>query len=52
MNELLQKLIMSMAAAVLGGAMTYSVKAISLEGRLDGIERAVIRIENTLLNTR
>lgn len=48
MNDLLQKVIMSMAAAVLGGAMTYSMKAISIEGRLDGIERAVIRIENKL----
>ena len=50
MNELLQKIIMSMAAAVLGGAMTYSMKAISIEGRLDGIERAVVRIENKIMS--
>ena len=52
MNDLITKVVMSMAAAVLGGAMTYSMKAISIEGRLDGIERAVIRIENKLLNDK
>lgn len=48
MNELLQKFALSVAAAMIGGALTYGMKAVSIEGRLDGIERAVIRIENRL----
>lgn len=48
MNDVLEKIIMSVAAAVLGSVMTYGMKAISIEGRLDGIERAVIRIEQKL----
>lgn len=48
MNDMLTKFLMSVAAAMLGGVMTYGMKAVSIEGRLDGIERAVMRIENNL----
>lgn len=48
MNDMLTKFLLSVAAAMLGSVMTYGMKAVSIEGRLDGIERAVIRIENKL----
>ena len=48
MNDLVQKLILSIAGAMIGGVFTYGLKAVSIEGRLDGIERAVMRIENKL----
>ena len=48
MNELTQKIIISMMAALVGSVGTYFTKAVSMEGRLDGIERAVIRIEQKL----
>ena len=48
MNDMLGKFMLSLAAAMLGGVMTYGLKAVSIEGRLDGIERAVMRIENKI----
>lgn len=45
MNE---KIILSVVAALAGSVLTYAFKAVSIEGRLDGIERAVTRIEAKL----
>ena len=43
-----EKIVLACISALAGGLLTYGVKAISIEGRLDGIERAVIRIEHKL----
>lgn len=48
MSEFTQKIILGVLAAMAGGFMTYAGKALTIEGRLDGIERAVIRIESKL----
>lgn len=45
---MLEKIIVAMVSAVAGGVLTYAVKAVAIEGRLDGIERSVQRIENRL----
>ena len=43
-----EKIIVALLSAMLGGLGTYGLKAITIEGRLDAIERAVIRIEKRL----
>ena len=45
---MLEKIVVALIGALAGGFLTYGVKAVSLEGRLDGIERAVLRIESRL----
>ena len=45
---MLEKIIVAMVSAVAGGLLTYAVKAVAIEGRLDGIERSVLRIETRL----
>ena len=42
------KIIVALLSAILGGGFTYAIKAAGLEGRMDGIERGMIRIENKL----
>lgn len=48
MSQVTQKILVAVASALAGGFLTYAGKALSLEGRLDGIERAVIRIEQRI----
>lgn len=48
MSDITQKIVVAIASALVGGFMTYAGKALSIEGRLDGIERAVIRIEQKI----
>jgi hypothetical protein len=45
---MLEKIVMAVIGAVAGGMITWSTKALTIEGRLDGIERAVVRIERKL----
>ena len=42
------KIIVALLSAILGGGFTYAIKAAALEGRMDGIEKTVERIENKL----
>lgn len=39
------KVVLAILSAVAGALLTYGAKALTIEGRLDGIERAVHRIE-------
>lgn len=43
-----EKIVTAIIAALAGGMLTWSMKAMQIEGRLDGIERAVMRIEQRL----
>jgi hypothetical protein len=45
MNE---KIIVGILSALASGVLTYAFKAASIEGRLEGIERAIVRIEAKL----
>jgi hypothetical protein len=42
------KILVAIISAAAGGLMTYGVKAVSLEGRIMGIEKSVDRIERRL----
>lgn len=44
-SETMQRVAVALVSALAGGVLTYTVKALTIEGRLDGIERAVQRIE-------
>jgi hypothetical protein len=44
-TKITEKILVALISALAGGMLTYATKAIAIEGRLDGIERAVIRIE-------
>lgn len=46
-----ERIIVAIASAAVGGVFTYAVKALTMEGRLDGIERAIVRIEARLYST-
>lgn len=43
-----EKIIVALVSAIAGGVLTYAAKALTIEGRLDGIEKAVQRIEQRL----
>lgn len=43
-----ERVIVALVSALAGGVMTYTVKAVAIEGRLDAIERGVARIEQRL----
>lgn len=45
---MIEKIVMAVVGAIAGGMITWSTKALTIEGRLDGIERAVVRIEGKL----
>lgn len=45
---MLEKVAVALLSAVAGGLFTYSAKALTIEGRLDSIERSVTRIEHRL----
>lgn len=43
-----EKILVALVSAVASGMLTYSFKAATIEGRLDGVEKALIRIEAKL----
>lgn len=43
-----EKIIVGIVSAIASGVLTYAFKAASMEGRIEGIERAIIRIEASL----
>lgn len=45
---MLEKIIVAMVSAMAGGLLTYASKTLTIEGRLDAIERTVTRIETRL----
>lgn len=45
---MLEKITVAVASALAGGVLTYTTKALTLEGRIDAIERSVQRIEHRL----
>lgn len=45
---MIEKVLVAALSAVAGGLFTYSAKALTIEGRLDGIERSIVRIESRL----
>ncbi len=45
------KIFAAVAGALVGAVMTYGAKAISLEGRLDAMEKTLQRIEFRLFPT-
>lgn len=45
---MLEKIIVAIVSAMVGGVLTYSAKMLSLEGRIDAMERSLIRIETRL----
>lgn len=45
---MIEKVAAAVAGALFGAVMTYGLKGVQIEGRLDGIERAVIRIEHKI----
>lgn len=45
---MLEKIIVAMVSAMAGGLLTYGTKGLTLEGRIDAIERSVQRIEMRL----
>ena len=52
-----EKIIVAVASAasgaLAGATLTYTLKAVQLEGRIDGIERSIQRIESRLFpNTK
>lgn len=47
---MMEKIVSGIVGALVGAVMTYGTKGIQIEGRLDGIERAVIRIEHKIDN--
>ena len=48
MNEITQKMLVGLVSVIIGSAGTYIVKAISIEGRLDAIEKTMVRNETKL----
>ena len=47
-KPMLEKIIVAMVSAMAGGLLTYAAKTLTIEGRLDAIERSVSRIETRL----
>ncbi|MDR7095528.1 hypothetical protein [Hydrogenophaga laconesensis] len=47
-RPMLEKIIVAIVSAMVGGVLTYSAKMLSLEGRIDAMERSLIRIETRL----
>lgn len=45
---MLEKIIVALVSAMAGGVLTYAAKTLTIEGRLDAIERSVSRIETRL----
>lgn len=43
-----EKIVVGLVSAIASGVLTYAFKAASIEGRLDGVERALVRIEAKL----
>lgn len=43
-----RELLTALASMLAGSMLTYCIKAVSLEGRMDGMEHAVSRIEEKL----
>lgn len=43
-----EKIVVALISAMASGMLTYSFKAATIEGRLDGVEKALIRIEAKL----
>jgi hypothetical protein len=46
-----RELIVGLVSLLTGSLMTYSVKAVALEGRMSAIETTLTRIENRLYNS-
>lgn len=45
---MIEKLLVAVLSAAAGGLLTYGANVLKIEGRLDGIERSVTRIEQRL----
>mgnify|MGYP006913923949 CR=1 FL=1 len=45
---MLEKALLAICSAVAGSLLTYGANVLKIEGRLDGIERSVTRIEQRL----
>lgn len=43
-----EKVVVAIVSALASGVLTYSFKAATIEGRLDGVEKALVRIEAKL----
>ncbi|MBN9407633.1 MAG: hypothetical protein J0H69_00660 [Burkholderiales bacterium] len=46
---MMEKVATALVSALCGAVLTYGVKAIAIEGRMDAIERSLQRIETRLL---
>ncbi len=47
-----EKIIIGVVSAIASSVLTYAFKAASIEGRLDNVERSLIRIELFLRPTK
>ncbi len=43
-----ERVVVAVISALAGGMLTYGAKTLTLEGRLDAIERALVRIEQRI----